>query len=125
MRYRKLKEGEMVKKGDQYKGPIGKWYTSGNWSCKYANGKQSPGLTYRRPIEDGKKSIMSQLSQIKRHLLSGRSITSLEALDRFGCMRLGARIYDLKESGMLIRRSMVNKNGKRYASYVANNSKKA
>lgn len=31
------------------------------------------------------------------------SITPMEALRLFGCYRLGARIYDLRKSGMKIR----------------------
>jgi len=41
----------------------------------------------------------SQNKQILAYLQRGKSITPLEALDRFGCMRLGARIWDLKQAG--------------------------
>lgn len=41
------------------------------------------------------------------HLKDGRSITPLEALDKFGCFRLGARIFELKEEGHPIEREMV------------------
>lgn len=41
----------------------------------------------------------SQNKMILGYLQRGRSITPLDALDRFHCMRLGARIYDLKQSG--------------------------
>ena len=46
---------------------------------------------------------MTQSEQILNHLKSGHSITPLEALDKFGCMRLGARVYDLKQQGHDIR----------------------
>ena len=39
---------------------------------------------------------------IRRHLNSGKGITSLAALRKFGCFRLAARIYDLEKSGMSI-----------------------
>ena len=44
----------------------------------------------------------SQNNQIKAYLLSGKSITGLEALYKFGVFRLGARIYDLKKMGLKI-----------------------
>lgn len=37
----------------------------------------------------------------------GCTITPLEALNMFGCMRLGARIYDLREQGLAIKSEMV------------------
>ena len=40
---------------------------------------------------------MTQTEHILAHLQSGHSITPREADDLFGCMRLGARIYDLKQ----------------------------
>lgn len=43
------------------------------------------------------EDIESQNAQILKHLESGKSITALEALELFGCMRLGARIYDLRK----------------------------
>lgn len=60
----------------------------------------------------------SQNQQIKSHLQSGKSITALEALQRFGCLRLSGRIYDLThEHGLNIRSKMVERNGKRVAEY--------
>ncbi len=47
-------------------------------------------------------SEKSQRAAIARHLKAGKSITSLEALKKFGSMRLGARIYELKKEGMNI-----------------------
>lgn len=43
------------------------------------------------------------LAYLKRH----GSITPLEALRELGVMRLGARIYDLREAGHSIEREMV------------------
>lgn len=60
---------------------------------------------------------MSQLSDIRDYLATGASLTPLEALTEFGCMRLGARIYDLRREGVAIVTEMVEKAGKRYASY--------
>lgn len=63
-------------------------------------------------------AISTQCAQIRAHLLSGRSITPLEALDLYRCFRLGARIYDLRKEGMEIERKMrsyKNEDGKRVA----------
>lgn len=44
----------------------------------------------------------TQNKLIAQHLESGHTITALEALHRFGCFRLSARIWDLKRQGMAI-----------------------
>ncbi len=59
---------------------------------------------------------MSHESLIEAHLLSGKSITPLEALRRWGCLRLGARIYGLRKR-LDIRTDMVERGNKRYARY--------
>jgi hypothetical protein len=42
---------------------------------------------------------MTQNKQILHYLKTGKSITPLEALYQFGCLRLSARIFELKEKG--------------------------
>lgn len=59
----------------------------------------------------------SQTAAIKAHLESGKAITPIDALNEYGCFRLGARIYDLKDAGMDIITEMVQQGRKRYASY--------
>ena len=61
----------------------------------------------------------TQSNQILEYMRQGNSITPLEALNMFGCMRLGARIYDLSQAGHVIHREMVHdkRTGKKYASY--------
>lgn len=46
-------------------------------------------------------------TQVLHHLKSGKSITPTEALDLFGCFRLGARIFELREEGHPIEKQMV------------------
>ena len=46
---------------------------------------------------------MTQNEQVLKHLLDNKKITSLEAVERYGIMRLGARIYDLKKQGYPIK----------------------
>jgi hypothetical protein len=48
------------------------------------------------------KNIESQNKQIRKHLESGKPLTALEALYKFGCFRLSGRIYDLRKSGLHI-----------------------
>lgn len=59
----------------------------------------------------------TQSEQILNALKEGRSLTPLDALQEFGSMRLGARIYDLKQAGYNIVTEMVTKNNKQFASY--------
>ena len=49
---------------------------------------------------------MSQSIMILEHLQKNGSITQAEAIERFGCYRLGARIWDLRQSGHKIIRRM-------------------
>ena len=48
------------------------------------------------------ESTATQKSQIRAWLLSGRSITPLEALREAGCFRLAAIVFDLREEGLPI-----------------------
>ena len=49
---------------------------------------------------ENQQSSASQCAQIRAWLLGGNKLTSLEALNLFGCMRLASRIHDLRERGM-------------------------
>lgn len=44
----------------------------------------------------------TQKANVRAWLLKGHSITPLEALNRFGSLRLSAIIFDLREEGMPI-----------------------
>lgn len=60
----------------------------------------------------------SQEQQILKYLRSGHSLTPLEALDKFGAMRAGARVYTLREQGWPIKTAMIRvPSGKRVACY--------
>lgn len=61
---------------------------------------------------------MNQEDAILQHLQKGHSITPREALDHFGCMRLGARIWDLQRKGYRIASERIKSDtGKHYARY--------
>jgi hypothetical protein len=59
----------------------------------------------------------NQTTRILRYLKTGRGITPLSALTRFKCMRLAARIEELRDSGVKISSRMMNRGGKRFACY--------
>lgn len=66
---------------------------------------------------------MTQNERILRHLHDFGSITALEAMKEYSCMRLGARIHELKRAGYQIDRKMEqskNRYGERvtYARYT-------
>ena len=42
---------------------------------------------------------MTQTEKVLRHMKRFGSITPLEAMEEYGIMRLGARIWDLKREG--------------------------
>ena len=60
---------------------------------------------------------MSQRSQILAALKAGRRITPKDAMRDYACMRLGARIYDLKQAGHDIHRRIISDGDKHYAEY--------
>jgi hypothetical protein len=60
----------------------------------------------------------TQRERIRAHLEKGLPITPLEALSRFGCFRLGARIHELKRDGLPIECTLISDtSGTRFAQY--------
>jgi hypothetical protein len=63
-------------------------------------------------------STKSQTAGIFRWLKSGKAITPMDALYHFGCLRLGARIWDLRHIyGEEIETHIVQRGNKQYAEY--------
>lgn len=60
---------------------------------------------------------MSQEAAILNYLRKGKKLTPLEALRRFGCFRLSARVYDLRVRGHIIVSKTIQVSGKRVAEY--------
>ena len=63
--------------------------------------------------------IQTQTRSIRDYLLTGATITAIEALDLFGCFRLAARIRDIKDmdyeiAGKMIKDVITGKSYKRY-----------
>lgn len=59
----------------------------------------------------------SQNKAILSYMMSGNAITPIEALNKFWCFRLGARIHNLRQDGHNIKTTMIKRNGKRFAEY--------
>lgn len=53
-------------------------------------------------INENKRTSSSQTNLILEWMLAGHTITPLEALEKFKCFRLGARIADIKARGYLV-----------------------
>jgi len=59
----------------------------------------------------------SQTERILHWLRTGHKLTALQALRKFGCLRLSGRIKDLRNADWGITTRMVTRNGKRIAEY--------
>lgn len=60
----------------------------------------------------------TQANQILAALKAGDKITPIDALRRFHCFRLGARVFDLREQGHKIQSKLVLRGGARVAQYT-------
>lgn len=69
-------------------------------------------------METNTQNSATQTEAIKSYLLAGNTLTQLESLDRFRCLRLGARCWELRQSGYNVKSEMVKTpSGKNIASY--------
>jgi len=60
----------------------------------------------------------TQSKMILEALQEGRTLTHLDAENEFKCLRLAARIYDLKKKGHAVEKRMITVNsGKKVACY--------
>ena len=60
---------------------------------------------------------LTQNQKILEYLKSGKKLTPITALNKFGCFRLSARIYNLKQEGHNIITENVTRKGKTFAEY--------
>lgn len=75
-------------------------------------------LDIDKRIAEREKEMYSQNAKIKDHLERYGEITPFEALDLYGCMRLAARVADLRAAGLNIETDYETaKSGARYAVY--------
>ena len=61
--------------------------------------------------------LESQISRVKRHLVEGKSITPMDALNLFGAFRLSHIIYFLRNEGYNIKTDLIYDGIRRYAKY--------
>lgn len=67
----------------------------------------------------------AQIDLILDYMRRRGSITPMIALKEFGCFRLGARIWDLRQRGHLINAVLISRGGKRFAAYSLVEGKRA
>jgi hypothetical protein len=60
----------------------------------------------------------SVIKKLESWLSRGYGITQLQALEKWGCMRLSARVNDLRKTGLNIITHTVHSNGKSFARYT-------
>lgn len=63
-------------------------------------------------------NTVNQAEQILDYLKGGHSLTALKCVRLFGCMRLAARVNELRSTGHNIKTEMVKLGGKRVAKYT-------
>ncbi len=74
-----------------------------------------PELSFAAPETNRRPT---QANRILRYLEAGNRLTALEALERFQCLRLAARIHELRDAGWQIEeRTVETPSGKRVAEY--------
>jgi hypothetical protein len=78
-----------------------------------------PDLDFERRTHHPQPRIGNeQNAKILNHMLSGNSITAFEALQLFGCLRLAARIHDIRKMGHSVTKAtMETDGGKKIAVY--------
>jgi len=65
--------------------------------------------------------VKSQNERILHALQSGQVLTPMKALQRFGCFRLAARVFDLKREGYDIRTQVLERQGRKVGHYYLAN----
>lgn len=75
-------------------------------------------MSSKTNINENEATSQSQESKILDYMLRGHRITPLEALDLYGCFRLGARIADIRKRGFSVQSEFVTTpTGKRVKAY--------
>ena len=85
----------------------------------WGSGSEASPLFLFRVSTGEPMSTRSQRLAIGRYLKSGKKLTALDALRRFGTWRLSGRIYELRRGGLAIKTELVKRGEKRIAEYRA------
>jgi hypothetical protein len=67
--------------------------------------------------------MMTQNDQILKYLEAGNTITPIDALQLFGCFRLSARIFELRQKGYKIGKVILRRSDTNYACYFMETDK--
>jgi hypothetical protein len=73
-------------------------------------------VNIRYDLPEYRSQSLSILLALKRGK-GAVGLTAIDALERYGCFRLAARIYDLREEGHKIKTRFHQRSGKRIAEY--------
>ncbi len=76
------------------------------WITQKALRRSHRGL-YARANNTPRTQTMTQAEKVLRHLKTVGKITPMDAIREYGCLRLGARICDLRRAGYPIRSRIV------------------
>ena len=68
-------------------------------------------------IEARVEAKRTQEARIFDYLIEGNTLTPLEALEKFGCLRLGARIFDLRKKGFNVQMRLVRNDNQNFAQH--------
>jgi hypothetical protein len=62
---------------------------------------------------------MTQQQQILNHLLTGKTLTPIQALTKYNSLRLAAVVFELKRKGYKVRTELINVGTKKQSKLVA------
>lgn len=63
------------------------------------------------------KSNQTQMQMVLDHLVAGKDITPIEALERFGVFRLAAIVHSLRKEGFEIATDLIGNGRNKFARY--------
>ena len=66
----------------------------------------------------------TQRERIEEYMLSGNSITQIEALEKFGCFRLASVIHRIRKKRFVYTTMITNKYGNQFAKYYVSDKDK-
>ena len=67
----------------------------------------------------------SRSQKLLTHLIRGRTVNGMQALNNFGIYRLSAIIHNFRKRGFTIETKMVQRNGSKYGIYKLTKTPKA
>ena len=90
------------------------------WSYNVGETRRSVRATNVAEADEAEKRHQkpTQANRILAYLRAGNRLTAIDALERFGCFRLAARVHELRREGWNVQeRTVETRGGKRVAEY--------